>query len=326
MKTFVAMPSLQDKELVPTIKEVLSKARYPQDIVFGIRFLTNHEDDLNFFSDLKKRYNIRGNAYLLNENNFKNYIGVGKARKEISEYYDNEKYILSIDSHTMLADEWDVKLRNYLSEAKLYTGNPKTILTMQGGSYRYTEEGKEIICRQKYVHIGYPTHWSYEQYPFLVRPLYDVLPPAFFNLLSNVFGKFIPIPKFSYHASFSDKMFLYDEDNKITAMEDDMLKTFKLLNDGWELIYPNVQEALICHLYKTDINEHGGMRQFSYHYQTEPERIKDQLREKSNALYYLEDPSLFHTLRRYEKWLDVDLSKPKFYHNNKILESLFNDI
>lgn len=320
---YVPMPSLQDDELEPTILEVLNKASSPDDIVFGIRFLTNYKMDVPFFLNLKNKYNIRGDVHFLTEDNAKDYIGIGKCRIGTASYYDGEEFVLSIDSHTMLAENWDIKLKEHLWDAQELTGNNKVIITMQGGSYRYTPQGKEFISKHKFPHMGYDKDWSYEKSPMLVRPLYDVMLPWSFSELDETQPDYLPIPKFSYHAAFSDEMFLYDEDEKIDALEDDILKTFKLYNDGWELVFPNVDECLIAHLYFPDINEHGGGRAFSYHYMSDEERLRRQGVEKENALRYLNDPSLFYTIEKYKDWLGIDFGK-EIFHNNYIPERWFH--
>ena len=72
MKTFVAMPSLQDKELVPTIKEVLSKARYPQDIVVLRAVLTNLLTKSRFLKEILEEQRELGQELL--ENKFMNLL------------------------------------------------------------------------------------------------------------------------------------------------------------------------------------------------------------------------------------------------------------
>ena len=46
-KIYIKLPSLDDTELIPTIKDAVSKADKPENLVFGIYLLYEEEENLN---------------------------------------------------------------------------------------------------------------------------------------------------------------------------------------------------------------------------------------------------------------------------------------
>ena len=46
-KTYIKLPSLDDTELIPTIKDAVNKADKPENLVFGIYLLYKQEENLD---------------------------------------------------------------------------------------------------------------------------------------------------------------------------------------------------------------------------------------------------------------------------------------
>ena len=46
-KIYIKLPSLDDTELIPTIKDAVNKADKPKNLVFGIYLLYKEEENLN---------------------------------------------------------------------------------------------------------------------------------------------------------------------------------------------------------------------------------------------------------------------------------------
>ena len=49
MKIFVQIASYRDPELIPTIQDCIEKAKYPEDLTFGICWQRDDTEDLSKF-------------------------------------------------------------------------------------------------------------------------------------------------------------------------------------------------------------------------------------------------------------------------------------
>ena len=119
---FVQIASFRDPQLNPTIKDMLDKAKYPNNLILGICNQYNQEDSFNL------------DEYR-NDNRFKiidvldvDSLGACWARNKIQQLYDNEDYTLQLDSHMRFEQDWDETLINMIKDlqAKGYT---KPLLT-----------------------------------------------------------------------------------------------------------------------------------------------------------------------------------------------------
>lgn len=103
---FLHLPSYRDPELIPTIKDALDKAKYPERINFGICRQYHPDDKFDDLSEYKddKRFSIYECLYTEAK-------GLPWARAVINEQLmGDQDYILQLDSHHRFAQDWDVTL------------------------------------------------------------------------------------------------------------------------------------------------------------------------------------------------------------------------
>jgi hypothetical protein len=99
----VHLPSYRDPELIPTIKDALQQAKYPERIHFGICRQYHPDDKFDDLSEYKedKRFKIYECLYTEAK-------GLPWARSIINEQLlTDEDYICQLDSHHRFAPEWD---------------------------------------------------------------------------------------------------------------------------------------------------------------------------------------------------------------------------
>jgi len=328
MSIFIAMPTMHDTEFEPTIKDAFSKAENPGDIYFGIRSMASSDKEQEKLDKVQKQFGgrIRGYVDTINESNRLEKLGTGIARHAVAQLYSDEDYILSIDSHTLFVDNWDTLLINLLKKSKEETQNDKTILTAYPSKYKYINGQRTFLDSNiLYPYIGWEEDWNLDKFPFLSRPLWQVCLPWMVKPMENSNKEFIPTGKFSYNFSFSDKMFLYNEDPEIVIMEEDMIKTFKLLHDGWELVYPNLSEPIIGHMYLTEIDINGGSRAYWHMFCSEDEKQMLEQKEADNFMKYYNNSKYIETIKKYEEWMNIDF-KTKSLHNYHIPKDWFHNV
>ena len=84
---FISIASYRDKELIPTIKDCLERAKYPDRLRFTICWQHSKEDKWDNLDEFKndRRFNII-------DINYKDSRGACWARSQIQKFYDKETY------------------------------------------------------------------------------------------------------------------------------------------------------------------------------------------------------------------------------------------
>jgi hypothetical protein len=98
-KIFVQIASYRDPQLIPTIEDMLERAKYPENLTFGICWQYDETEDITRF-DNDDRFRISKHHYTESE-------GLGWARAITNSLYDDEEYTLQIDSHHRFVMGWD---------------------------------------------------------------------------------------------------------------------------------------------------------------------------------------------------------------------------
>jgi|TARA_B100000073_G_C23719817_1_gene567233 hypothetical protein len=106
-KLFVNIACFKDPDLINTINDAFSKAKYPERIYIGV---SEQSDAPN--TEVQKIHNVR---YKFTPSNFSK--GTGWHRNEIyKELYDGEDFCLTVDSHCRFKYNWDDIYINSLLE------------------------------------------------------------------------------------------------------------------------------------------------------------------------------------------------------------------
>lgn len=129
-KIFIQIASYRDPELLPTIKDCVSKAKYPDRLTFGICWQHSIEDEWDTLDEFKDDPNFTIMDISWNQSK-----GLCWARHHIQKMWKGEKYTMQLDSHHRFAQDWDEEL----IEMMKLTGSPKPILTAYAGMYNPKE-------------------------------------------------------------------------------------------------------------------------------------------------------------------------------------------
>ncbi|NBW14287.1 MAG: hypothetical protein EBR82_40450 [Caulobacteraceae bacterium] len=120
---FIQIASYRDPQLLPTLKDCISKAKYPENLRFGIAWQHSPDDIWDNLDEFKedKRFNILDIDYKLSQ-------GVCWARNSVQQLYNNEKYTLQLDSHHRFVENWDEILIDMLVDLQK-NGYKKPLIT-----------------------------------------------------------------------------------------------------------------------------------------------------------------------------------------------------
>ena len=128
-KIFISIASYRDPELVPTIKDCISKSNQPNNLVFAISREYNSEDGFDDLSEFKSQKNFK-----IIELPHSKSLGVCNARHKLQKLFDNEEYYFQLDSHHRFCKYWDKKLIKTLKDLQK-SGSKKPLLSSYLPSY-----------------------------------------------------------------------------------------------------------------------------------------------------------------------------------------------
>jgi len=165
MNIFVSIAAYRDPELGPTLRDCLTRARYPDDLRFGICW--QHGEDeapLDVFAD--RRMRVIDVPWHVSR-------GACWARAEVMKLWDHEDFFFQIDSHHRFVQDWDAKLLFHAGRS----GATRPLLTTYAAAYERdadTPPGEPTQMELgTFIDAGIPTFQSrvIENWQSLGRPL-----------------------------------------------------------------------------------------------------------------------------------------------------------
>jgi hypothetical protein len=107
---FIQIASYRDPQLTPTIDDCISKAKFPENLRFGIAWQHDGNENLDKYNK-DSRFKIIDIPYAESQ-------GACWARNKIQKEYKNETYTLQLDSHHRFTQDWDAKLIEMLESLR----------------------------------------------------------------------------------------------------------------------------------------------------------------------------------------------------------------
>lgn len=223
-KIFVQIASYRDPELVPTIRDCINKAKYPENLTFGICWQRDEKESLQEFTN-DSRFRVIDIPW--NQSN-----GLCWARSLIQKLWQGEDYTLQLDSHHRFIQDWDIKL---LEMVKL-TGSPKPIIGSYAGMY---EPGSNrLINQDPYMMVA--THFT-EGGTILFYPRTI---PNWESLTKPVPARFVSGHYFFTIGKHCEE---YKYDPNIYFAGDEISLSIRSFTLGYDLFHPH--RTLIWHEY-----------------------------------------------------------------------------
>ena len=105
---FVQIASYRDPELIPTVLDLVDKAKNPESLRIVVAW---QHDDNETLEPIKHLIEYMDIPYVESK-------GVCWARNLIQQQYQNEDYYLQLDSHHRFIKNWDIEIINNYVKAK----------------------------------------------------------------------------------------------------------------------------------------------------------------------------------------------------------------
>lgn len=293
---YIGTPSYRDSEIIPTIKDCLAKAKYPNDIRWGI-FLQGDEGTEFKYDD---RFRVMHCAW-------QEARGLGYARAQIQTMYEGEEFYLQTDSHHHFAEGWDVSLIEMLEQ----TSDPKPVLGSYAAVYDPADRSKPLDPAPfKMVAQEFTPYGTVKFQPAYMKDWKELNAPA-------------PARFCSGHMTFTLGKWLeeYAFDPEIFFAGEEISMAIRSFTMGWSLWHPHKtviwHEYLRTHRQKvwsdhTNKARDEGQVEVNWGKRQEigAKRIRKLLREENNE----EDLGIFdlgtvRSHRDYELWCGVNFAE-----------------
>lgn len=120
---FVQIASYRDPQLLYTLRDMIEKSKYPENLRIGIAWQHSPDDTWDTLEEFKNDDRFR-----ILDIDYKESKGVCWARNSVQQLYKGEKYTLQLDSHHRFEKDWDDTLINMLVGLQ-EDGYPKPLIT-----------------------------------------------------------------------------------------------------------------------------------------------------------------------------------------------------
>ena len=307
---FIAIPSMADTETSATVKNAIESAEYPERIFVGVSFKDLGKKEYKRVLALKEKYpNISVEFIKLKKRDTSQY-GTGDGRYRAANLYSGQDYMLQVDSHTYFDKNWDSYLIKSFKEFKKESGIEKFVLTSYIPYYSYTPERVRHsgeFCLPRYPHL------IVDEFFLNYLPKWDDNPiPAEMNL-----EKFLPCVKFNGAFGFGDKNFINNSGVFKDAIfyDEELIQSINLVGNDFALVFLNVKDFPIAHLYSEDINKYGGKR--TYFGDLMSIKKQEEIADKavSNYLNFIANPKNKEIVKKYEKYAKMDSRRGPLFKN-----------
>jgi glycosyltransferase involved in cell wall biosynthesis len=128
-KIFIQIASYRDPQLIPTLKDCIEKAKYPENLVFSIAWQHSTDDAWDNLDEYKN-----DSRFKVIDIDYKESRGACWARNKLQQNYTDEEFTLQLDSHHRFIENWDDELIGMYEQLQ-NKGHDKPLLTSYISSY-----------------------------------------------------------------------------------------------------------------------------------------------------------------------------------------------
>jgi hypothetical protein len=128
-KIFIQIASYRDPQLLPTLRDCISKSKYPENLVFSIAWQHSVDDEWDTLDEY-----VTDSRFKIIDIDYRDSKGACWARNKLQQNYTDEQYTLQLDSHHRFIENWDDELINMYNQL-IDNGVTKPLLTSYISSF-----------------------------------------------------------------------------------------------------------------------------------------------------------------------------------------------
>lgn len=241
MTIYISIATLEDPDLHNTLMSAIFNSDDRKQLHIGIAATTEEKFYEERVVGYEKFAKVSTKLF-----DIKNNRGLAKGRINSRFAYDDEDYILQIDSHTNFEKSWDTKLKQLYDGAIKETSNDKTILTSYLSPY-VNLDGKAVPLERWSRYCVYTNYWVAANVRLMA---WEQIPMHIFPEQYRRDSLFVPANKTGAHFMFSNKRWAYEQylPESIVFAEEEVIHTIHLLENNFSLVFPN-SELPLTHRY-----------------------------------------------------------------------------
>lgn len=246
MSIFISICAYNDHLLVNTLKDALNKAKYPDQLFFGLALSYDEYPDLSFIPKDQK------NVLKFNP---EDRPGVNHKRYLISCMFDNQDYFLQIDSHMIFCKDWDAQLIETLKKIKKYSNNEKILLSnvkdfddIEEYEHRHDVKIDKIEIKPTFIINNFTSHLH--------------LSPDFSKKYEKV-DEFMKSYTIKSNFIFADKNFIKEVgfDPYSQIINEESFHSFLCFIKGWDVYHTPKYQFITHKVFKEDYKKIWGEKQ-----------------------------------------------------------------
>jgi hypothetical protein len=220
---FIQIASYRDPQLLLTLKDMISKAKYPENLRIGIAWQHSKEDTWDTLDEYKNDSRFR-----ILDIDYKESQGVCWARSCVQQLYSNEDYTLQLDSHHRFVENWDEELITMLVSLQ-DEGYNKPLITAYIPSFNPENDPSERV----------KTPWKMNFDRFIPEGAVFFTPATFDSWDDS--SKPLPARFYSAHFAFSVGSFCVEvqHDPNYYFHGEEISIAVRAFTHGYDLFHPN---------------------------------------------------------------------------------------
>jgi len=251
---FVQIASYRDPDLLNTLKDILDKAKSPQNLRFGISWQHSEDDEWDNLDEYQDDDRFRILDIPSSESQ-----GACWARNLLQQLYSGETYTLQIDSHTRFIENWDYEIKKEFKRLKK-KGIKKPLITSYAPSFEPDNDPQMRIKKP----------WRMDFDRFSPDGNVHFLPAT----IDDAEDRSEPIPArfYSAHFAFTDGEFVNEvpHDPQYYFHGEEVSIAVRAFTHGYDLLHPH--KIFLWHYYTRrglkkhwdDHNDWGGRNDGSH--------------------------------------------------------------
>ena len=225
---FIQIASYRDPQLLHTLRDALDKAKYPENLRFGISWQHSANDEWDNLDEFKY-----DNRFKIIDIDYKDSKGVCWARNLVQNLYQGEKYTLQLDSHHRCAPDWDATLIDMLVGLQ-NDGYPKPLITAYIPSFDPDNDPAARVIE--------PWKMTFDR--FIPEGAVFTLPASYNPAIDDV-TKPLPARFYSAHFAFTVGEFSKEvqHDPEYYFHGEEINVAVRAFTHGYDLFYPH---KIVC--------------------------------------------------------------------------------
>lgn len=231
---FVMIPAYRDPDLLLTVETLYKNADNPERlrVVVASQYEDDKYPDLSIIPPeqlVEIRLHPDGRP------------GINRIRRLLQGFYNYEKWILSIDSHTIMGESWDTKLKDEFYKISESVGNNKIVLREATG---YDDRGRLRDFVPRFVEQSWPAINENGETEKVITYGVDMQGEESFIASPGHFAKSLYLLTGTFFAPgqfFEENLFPYDNQ----AEQEEPYMSFQAYMKGWDIYIINVHSFSI---------------------------------------------------------------------------------